>query len=92
MLVWGVKVRSTINPGVYCTSTDLTYWIHQLLVQLVSCVWQEVTFQMRAEWRSVLTMCGAQCVMTPGKELMLQWCVNNSDFLLKVYIKKHGCH
>ena len=33
-------------------------------------------------------MCGAQCVMTPGKELMLQWCVDNSDFLLKVCIKK----
>ena len=41
---------------------------------------------MRAEQRSVLTMCGVLCVMTPGEELMPQWCVDNWDILLKVHV------
>ena len=49
----------------------------QLFAQLVSCDWQEVTFQTKAEWRSAWTICGVLCVMTPGITLMLPWCVDN---------------
>ena len=39
---------------------------------------------MKAEWRSVCTMCGALCVMTTGEALMPLWCVDNWDTPLKV--------
>ena len=59
-------------------------YTRQLLAQLVNCDWWEVTFQMKAEQKSVLTMCGALCVMTTGAVLMLLWCVDNQDTPLKV--------
>ena len=40
---------------------------------------------MKAEWKSVWTMCGALCAQTPGEMLMLQWYVGNWDILPKVY-------
>ena len=43
----------------------------QLLAQMGNCDWQEVTFQMKAEWKSALTMCGVLCVMTPGEKQKL---------------------
>ena len=49
----------------------------QLHVQLVSYDWQEVTYQLKAEWRSVCTMFGAQCVMIPGTAQMLLLCVDS---------------
>ena len=51
---------------------------------MVSCGLLVVTFQMKAEWRSVLTICGVLCAMTLGGVLMLLWCVDNWDTLLKV--------
>ena len=39
---------------------------------------------MKAEWRSASTMNGVLCVMTPGEVLMLLWCVDSWDTLLKV--------
>ena len=39
---------------------------------------------MKAEWRSVWTMCGALCVVTPGDMLMLQQYVGNQDIPPKV--------
>ena len=56
----------------------------QLLAQLVSYNWQVETLQMKAEWRSVSTICGVLCVMTFGKALMLLWCVDNWGTPLKV--------
>jgi len=44
----------------------------------------EVTLQMRAEWRSVWTLCGVLCVITLGGVLMPLWCVDNWDILVKV--------
>ena len=49
----------------------------QLLVQMVSCAWQEVTLQMKAEWRYVLITCGVLCVMTCGEIQMLLWHVGS---------------
>ena len=43
---------------------------------------------MKAEWRSVLTICGVLCVITPGGVLMPLWCVDNWDILMKV--SKHA--
>ena len=39
---------------------------------------------MKAEWRSVSTMFGALCVMTPGAVLMLLSCVDSWDTLPQV--------
>ena len=39
---------------------------------------------MRAEWRSVWTMCGALFVMMAGAVLMQQWCADSWDTPLKV--------
>ena len=57
----------------------------QLLAQLASSDWQEVILQMKEEWKSVWTMCGALCAQTPGEMLMLQWYVDNWDIPPKVY-------
>ena len=43
----------------------------QLLAQMGNCDWQEVTFKMKAEWESVLTVSGVLCVMTPGEKQKL---------------------
>jgi len=43
---------------------------------------------MKAGWRSVLTICGVLCVITPGGVLMPPWCVDNWDTLMKV--SKHA--
>ena len=51
---------------------------------MVSCGLLEVIFQMKAGWRSVLTICGVLCVMTSGGVLMHLWCVDNWDILVKV--------
>ena len=51
--------------------------ITQLLVQMVNCDWWEVTFPMKAEWRSVSTMSGALCVMTTGTVMMPLWCADS---------------
>ena len=67
------------------TATLHNWYVHnffyctQLFAQLVSCDWQEVTLQTKAEWRSAQTICGVLCVMIPGIALMLLWCVNNLD-------------
>ena len=39
---------------------------------------------MKAEWKSAWTMSGVLCVMTPGEVLMLLWCADSWDTLLKV--------
>ena len=39
---------------------------------------------MKAEWKSVSTMCGVLCVEGPGEVLMLLWCVDSWDTPLKV--------
>jgi len=57
--------------------------IPQPVVQLV-CDLQEATLQMKAEWRSAWTTCGALCVMTLGEFLMLLWCADNLATILKV--------
>ena len=57
----------------------------QLHVHMVSYDWQEVTFQMRAEWRFAWAMSGALYVMTPGEVLMLLLCVDNWDIPPKVW-------
>ena len=44
---------------------------------MVSYDFLEVTFQMKAEWRSASTICGALCVATLGEKLMPLWCVEN---------------
>ena len=51
---------------------------------MVNYGWQEVTLQMRAEWRSALTMCGVLCVVTPGEGQLPPWYVDNWDTSLKV--------
>ena len=56
----------------------------QLHVILVSYDQWEVLLQVKAEWRSALTTCGALCVMTPGEVLMLSQYVVNQATLLKV--------
>ena len=43
----------------------------QLLAQMDNCDWQEVTFQMKAEWKSAPTVSGVLCVMTPGEKQKL---------------------
>ena len=55
------------------------FYCIQLLAQVVSCDWEEVTFQMKAEWRSASTTLGVLCVMTPGEVVMLQLCVDSWD-------------
>ena len=69
---------------------SLTYRA-QFHVQVVSCDWQEVTFQMKEEWKSAWTTCGVLCVMIPGEIQMQLWCVNNWDIPLKV-IKTAACY
>jgi len=72
MLVWVVKViESYISQFTLC---DLSFCpFLQPHVSMVNCDWQVVTLQMKAEWRSVSTMCGVLCVLTPGEYLMLLW-------------------
>ena len=53
---------------------------------MVNCDWQVVTLQMKAEWRSVLTMYGVLCVLIPGGTLMLLWYVGSWATLHKVSI------
>ena len=55
MLVWGVKVVQHKYIILYYTigNTEVYITFVQLLVQLVSCDWWEVTFQMREEWKFV---------------------------------------
>ena len=57
MLVWGAKVlfffmvifvTFLLDNGSYMH----TIFLSQLLALLVRCNWQEVTFQMKAEWKS----------------------------------------
>ena len=86
-----------LNEALHCTnllcSSCVLHMLHVLhykfLVQLVSCNWQEVTFQMKAELRSAWTMCGVLCVKTSGEMLMLLWCVDSWDIQVKVSIAIH---
>ena len=71
--VVGVSVRYLLNTTLL-----------QLLAQLVSYNWQVETLQMKAEWRSVSTICGVLCAMTFGKASMLWLCVDNWGTPLKV--------
>ena len=54
---------------------------------MVNCDWQVVTLEMKAEWRSVLTMCGVLCVLTTGETLMLLSYVGSWATLHKVSIR-----
>jgi len=59
-------------------------WVVKPHVSMVNYDWQVVTLQMKAEWRSVLTMYGVLCVLIPGETLMLLWYVGSWDTLHKM--------
>ena len=59
-------------PSIYKNVRYLpAFYCKQLHVHMVNCDWLEETFQTKAEWRSVSTICGVLCVMAPGEVLML---------------------
>ena len=65
-----------LKPFKYCNKNQ-PYILLQLHAKLVKYDWLEAMFPMRAEWRSVWTMCGGLCVMTPGAVLMPLLCVDS---------------
>ena len=62
---------------VYVTLFTFQHFRSQRLALIVLFSWWVVTFRMRAGWKSACTMCGAQCVMTPGVLMMPLWCVDS---------------
>ena len=86
MLVWVVKVFDCYTRQFKLCDFSFSPFL-QPHVSMVNCDWQVVTLQMKAEWRSVLTMYGVLCVLIPGETLMLLWYVGSWDTLHKVSIR-----
>ena len=72
----GCEGMCNLHFILWCTM-QLVKSFTQLLAQLVSYDWQEVTFQMRAEWRSASTISGVLYVTIPGGTMMPLLCADN---------------
>ena len=72
----GCEGKCSLHFALGCAMQPVTSCT-QLLAQMVSYDWQEVTFQMRAEWRSASTISGVLYVTIPGDTMMPRWCADN---------------
>ena len=79
-LYWIVSVMVSLMLAPVLTLMMLV-WNVRKSVQLVTFDCEEDPLSMKAESRSVLTVCGAQSVMISGELLMLQWPVDSLDTL-----------